>query len=123
MFLFWLGFLGTALAAGPVPGGSGVDVPPPYTDTTSSQALRNLEKIGARDPAHLSEAEGVEWVRARFALVALLRLQGKEPEALEAFAGCKSYCAKWGPSSEWEALKKWGCHSPRRKDAAPCRKP
>lgn len=83
--------------------------PPPYTDTNSEVALRNLSVIGAKDPATLSEAEGVEWVRARFAWIALLRLQGNEPAAVAVFAGCKDACAKWGPTSEWAALKKWGC--------------
>jgi hypothetical protein len=81
----------------------------PYTDTNSEVALRNLRTIGERDPASLSEAEGVEWVRARFAWVALLRLQGNEKGALAVFAGCGDACGKWGPSSEWAALKKWGC--------------
>jgi hypothetical protein len=93
--------------APPVPGAP--ESPPAYTDTSSAEALRNMRKIGARDPATLSEAEAVEWVRSRFAWVALLRLQGKDAEALAVFEGCRSYCGKWGPSGEWAALKKWGC--------------
>ncbi|MGZ3657946.1 MAG: hypothetical protein ACXVB9_10480 [Bdellovibrionota bacterium] len=95
-------FRALAFAAGPV-------VAPPYTDTNSEQALRNMRLICSRDPSALSEAEGVEWVRARFAWVALLRLQNKDKEAVEVFAGCTKVCEKWGPSSEWAALKKWGC--------------
>jgi hypothetical protein len=68
-----------------------------------------MRVIGARDPARLSDAESVEWVRSRFAWVALLRLQGKDDEALEVFEGCRSYCKRWGPSGEWEALRKWAC--------------
>jgi hypothetical protein len=92
-------FVALALAAGPLT----------YTDMSSEQALRNLSTIGSRDPTALSDAEGVEWVRARFAWVALLRLQGNESKALEVFAGCGKWCGKWGSSSEWAALKSWGC--------------
>jgi len=52
--------------------------PPPYTDTNSEVALRNLSAISAKDPGALSDSEGVEWVRARFAWIALLRLEGDE---------------------------------------------
>ena len=104
---------GWAFAEGP-------EVVPSYTGTNSVQAKRVLEKLCARDASALSEAEGVEWVRGRFAWVALLRLEGKEDEALKVFEGCGSYCAKWGPSGEWAALRKWGCG--KRKNAIPCRK-
>ena len=83
--------------------------PPPYTDTNSEVALRNLSAISAKDPGALSDSEGVEWVRARFAWIALLRLEGDEPAALAVFSGCKEACGKWGSTSEWAALKKWGC--------------
>jgi len=110
--MFWVG-LSAAFAAGP-------DVPPSYTDMPSATSLRNLKKIGARDPAALGEAEKIEWVRARFAWVGLLRLQGKGDEALRVFDGCGLTCENWGPAAEWAALKKWGCA--RNKDAAPCGK-
>ena len=97
-----------------------VDSPLVYTDTNSVQARRNLEKILARDPRLIPEAEGVEWVRARFALIALLRLQGKESEALGVFEKCEEFCKKWGPTVEWDALVLWGCD--RLKKAAVCRK-
>lgn len=108
-FPLWLSAL--AAFAGP-------DMPLSYTDTTSARALQNMATIGARDPAKLSESEKGEWVRSRFAWVALLRLQGKVPEAEDVFAGCGVYCAKFGPSAEWEALRKWGCA--RRKKAPVC---
>ena len=91
----------------------------PYTDLPSETALRNLEKIGARDPAKLPEAEASEWVRSRFAWVALLRMQGREKEALEVFGGCKGYCAKLGSQAEWAALRRWACG--KKTKAEPCR--
>ena len=109
--LFWLGVADPAQGAGP-------DSPPSYTDVSSAEALRTLEKLCARDPAALRDDEGVEWAKARFAMVALLRLQGKDKEAMDAFAGCGSYCRKWGSSAEWKALRKWGCA--KKKDAIPC---
>lgn len=95
------------------------ETPPPYTDTSSVEALRNMRKIGARDPAKLSDAEAVEWVRSRFAWIALLRLEGKDKEALGVFEGCRSYCGRWGPGAEWSAIRKWGCG--RRPKSGPCR--
>ena len=91
---------------------------PSYTDTNSVEALRNLRKIDTKDPAKLSEAELVEWVRARFAWIALLRLQGKEKDALEVFAQSRRWCEKHGPSGEWRALKSWGCK--RDSGLGPC---
>ncbi len=96
------------------------DEPLPYTNTESERALRNMQKIGAKDPSGLNDTDGEEWVRSRFAWVALLRLEGKDEEAADVFAGCGTYCGKWGPSLEWGGLKKWGCA--RRPDSVPCRK-
>ncbi|HEY8280481.1 MAG TPA: hypothetical protein VIH99_12705 [Bdellovibrionota bacterium] len=93
----------------------------PYTDTNSVQALRNLEALSSRNPAKLGEAEGVEWAKAMFARIALLRLEGKEDRAAEVIAGCGPYCGKWGPGKEWPALKKWGCG--RKKAPGFCQKP
>ncbi len=90
----------------------------PYTDTNSVQALRNLEKISEKNPEKMKDLELGEWVRARFAWIALLRLEGKEEEARKVFSGCSSYCAKHGPSGEWAALKAWGCG--KKKKIAPC---
>jgi|GEM_PF-4557503 len=92
---------------------------PSYTDTNSVQALRNLEQIAGKNPKKLPDAELVEWVRARFAWIALLRLEGKIPEALKVFEGCEAYCVKHGPSEEWKALRAWGCG--KSKAASPCR--
>lgn len=91
----------------------------PYTDTNSVQALRNLKQIAGKSPKKLPEPELVEWVRARFAWIALLRLEGKVQDALKVFEGCESYCAKHGPSEEWKALRDWGCG--KKKAAPPCR--
>lgn len=106
-------FLALALAA------EGGEAPPPYTDMNSVQALRNLERITEKGPKGLPEAELAEWVRARFARIALLRLEGKTGEALKVFTGCAKVCEKHGPSEEWKALKEWGCT--RVKGAEPCR--
>jgi hypothetical protein len=95
------------------------DPPPSYTDRNSVQAARHLEAWASRQPEKLSETERGEWVRARFAWIALLRLEGKVPEALAAFEGCGTYCAKHGPSEEWKALKAWGCG--KKKNAKPCK--
>lgn len=110
--LFLLFFAGIGLAS--------AETPLPYTDTNSVQALRNLEKISAKDPKKCSEAEGAEWARARFAWIALLRLEGKEKQALNVFSGCGKFCEKWGPEKEWPALKAWGCA--RIKDKEICKK-
>ncbi len=109
--LLWLAPVGLAESAEPLL---------TYTDTNSVQAKRNLEKIAGKDPATLNEAEGAEWARARFAWIALLRLEGKEKEARTVFSGCKKFCEKWGPEKEWPALKAWGCA--REKSAESCKK-
>lgn len=93
--------------------------PVTFTETNSVQALRNLEAIGKNDPAKMKEPELVEWVRGRFAWIALLRLEGREKEAAEVFAGCAAYCARHGRSAEWKALKEWGCR--KKKTAEPCK--
>lgn len=94
---------------------------PSYTDTNSVQALRTLEKITERSTKGLPDAELVEWVKARFARIALLRLEGRADEALAVFAGCAKVCEKHGSSEEWKALKAWGCGK-KKKNAAPCGK-
>jgi hypothetical protein len=58
---------------------------PPYTDMNSVQALRNLEKITERSTKGMPELELSEFVRARFARIALLRLEGRSADAI-AFA-------------------------------------
>jgi hypothetical protein len=93
---------------------------PSYTDTNSVQALRTLEKITERSSKGLPDEELVEWVRARFARIALLRLEGRADEALAVFAGCAKVCERHGSSEEWKALKAWGCG--KKKGAAPCGK-
>ncbi len=93
---------------------------PNYTDLNSVQARQAMEKLIAKDPAQLPEAERGEWARARFALVALLRMQGKDSEAVAVFSGCGITCEKWGPQNEWAPLKKWGCT--KNKTAKPCKK-
>jgi hypothetical protein len=92
--------------------------PVSYTNVPSERALHIFQKMGSRDPKILSESEKVEWVRSRLAWIALLRLQGKENDALEAFTGCDSWCGKLAPSLEWGALKRWGCA--RKPDSGPC---
>lgn len=109
-FAFW--FLSAAFAA--------EEPAPTFTDTNSVQALRTLEKLTERSPKGLPDSELVEWVRARFARIALLRLEGRADEALKVFGGCAKVCEKHGSSEEWKALKSWGCR--KNKGAAPCRK-
>lgn len=87
---------------------SAAEPPPPvYTDLNSVQALRNLEKITEKSTKGLPESELVVWVRARFARIALLRLEGRPEEALAVFEGCVKLCEKHGPTEEWKALKEW----------------
>ncbi len=97
----------------------GAESTTPITDTNSVQALRNIEAIAGKSPVKLNDPELGEWVRARFAWVALLRLEGKTEQARRVFEGCGTYCAKHGPSSEWKALKAWGCG--RKSQAEPCK--
>lgn len=92
--------------------------PPVYVNNLSAEAQRAMEKISTRDPKALSEAELVEWARARLAWVALLRLQGREKDALQVFGGCAEFCEKFGPEREWAAAKSWGC--PKKREAKPC---
>jgi len=108
LLCLWLSFSSLALESSPS-----------YTDTNSVQALRFLQAAAGKNPKHLTDPELAEWVRARFALIALLRLEGKNAEAIEAFENCGKLCAKHGPSGEWKALKVWGCL--KKKNADPCR--
>lgn len=105
-FLFLLGSVLSFAATG---GGDALN----YTDTNSVQAARNLKQLTSQDPKTLREEEGVVWARARFAWVALLRLEGKDKEAEAVFAGCGNgkvnFCKKWGPEKEWKKMKAWGC--------------
>ncbi len=102
-------FLLFSLSQAPIPKAFAQENVFSYTDTNSVRALRILAKITAKDPATLSETEGAEWARARFAEIALLRLEGKVKEAAELFAGCGIYCEMWGALNEWPSLKAWGC--------------
>jgi hypothetical protein len=112
--LFPLLFL---LLRGAVPAGAGEL--PRYVNNLSFPAEQAMEKIASRKPKEIhSEAEWVDWARARLAWVALRRLQGRERDALRVFAGCGSYCEKYGPEKEWEAEKRWGC--PKKREAVPC---
>lgn len=90
-----------------------------YTDVNMIEARRNLEKVIASPfTSQYTEAEKVEWVKARLALIALERLQGNEAKALKIFDDCGNYCAKFAAASEWDALKRWACS--RNSSAKPC---
>ena len=92
-----------------------------YTDVNMIEARRNLEKVIASDySAQYTEAEKVEWVKARLALIALERLQGNEAKALKVFDDCREYCGKFAASGEWGSLKKWACS--KNPNAKPCAK-
>lgn len=100
--MLWLALLFLGL-----PAAAAEEASPSYTDLNSVQALRNLEKLTNRPVKGLPESELVEWVRARFARIALLRLEGRPAEALAVFEGCAKLCEKHGPTEEWKALKAW----------------
>ncbi len=87
----------------------------------SSKAASALEAVATRNTQSLSEAELTEWANARITWIALKRLQGREAEALVIFAGCETYCEKYGPAAEWRAQKTWGCQ--KKREANPCLSP
>ena len=85
----------------------------------SLEASQAMDKVAKRDPHSLeSEADLVDWARARIAWIALRRLQGRESEALTIFEGCEEICKKYGPEKEWRAAKTWGCQ--KKREAKPC---
>lgn len=93
--------------------------PPIYVNTFSVEAAKGMEKIGGRPVAELtSDAERMEWARARLAWIALTRLQGQEAEALKIFSGCGDICGRFGPEKEWASTRSWGCG--RQPGALPC---
>jgi hypothetical protein len=92
---------------------------PNLTDINSAEARRNLEKVASRSADGLSEAELVEWTKARLAWIALNRLEGREDEALKLFSGCGKTCAHYAPDKEWKALQAWGCSKAGK--IPPCR--
>lgn len=88
--------------------------PPIYVNNLSVEAGQAMAKIASRDPSGIkSEAELVEWARARLAWIALRRLQGQEKEALAIFEGCGQTCEKYGSEKEWSAARAWGCQKKR----------
>lgn len=96
--------------------------PPVYVNNLSVEAGQAMAKIAGRDPDRIkSEAELVEWARARLAWISLRRLQGREKEALEIFEGCGQVCEKYGSEREWAAARAWGC--PKKREAKPCLSP
>lgn len=93
--------------------------PPVYVNNLSVEAGQAMEKIAGRDPSGIqSEAELVEWARARLAWISLRRLQGREKEALTIFEGCGQVCEKYGSEKEWAAARAWGCQ--KKREAKPC---
>ena len=92
---------------------------PVFVNKLSLEAGQVMEKIAGRDPDKLQgEAELVDWARARLAWISLKRLQGREMEALNIFAGCLQFCEKYGLEKEWAATKAWGCQ--KKREAKPC---
>ena len=93
--------------------------PPVYVNNLSVEAGQAMAKIAGRDPSGIqSEAELVEWARARLAWISLRRLQGREKEALSIFEGCGQVCEKYGSEKEWAAARAWGCQ--KKREAKPC---
>jgi len=96
--------------------------PPIYVNNLSVEAGQAMEKIAGRDPSGIkSEAELVEWARARLAWISLRRLQGREKEALSIFEGCGQVCEKYGSETECAAARAWGCQ--KKREAKPCLSP
>lgn len=96
--------------------------PPVYVNNLSVEAGQAMEKIAGRDPSTLkSEAEKVEWARARLAWISLRRLQGREKEAISLFEGCGQICESHGPEKEWAAARAWGCQ--KKREAKVCLSP
>ena len=81
---------------------------PTYLNVNAWEAQKTTAEIIAVDPAHLTTAaEKIDWARARLAAIALDRLQGKEAEALQLYAGCAKICEKYGEAAEWKGVKGW----------------
>ena len=91
-----------------------------YLNAVSVQAEKQMQQLASRDPAKLSQNEKIDWARARMAWVDLLRLQGRDEEALQVFAGCLGYCEKFGGEKEWKPMLAWGCG--KKPDSKPCKK-
>lgn len=93
--------------------------PPAYVNTFSLDAANVMRKIAGRPVEELkTDAERMEWARARLAWIALARLQGQEAEALKIFSDCGDICGRFGPEKEWDATRSWGCG--RQPGALPC---
>lgn len=93
--------------------------PNSYTEVNSVESERVIQSITKRSFSSLStEAEQVEWVRARMAGIALARLRGQESQALDYFIGCETYCQRHAPEKEWATVKAWGCT--KKKEAKIC---
>lgn len=96
--------------------------PPIYVNNLSLEASQAMAKIAGRDPNGIkSEAELVEWARARLAWISLRRLQGQEKEALAIFEGCGQVCERYGSEREWAAARAWGCQ--KKREAKVCLPP
>lgn len=92
---------------------------PTYLNAFSVDAMAAAQKIASRPVAQLkTDTEKLDWARARLAWIALLRLQGREEDALRVFSGCAKLCQKHGPEQEWAAVRAWGCG--QKKEALPC---
>lgn len=90
-----------------------------YTDVNSIEAERAMKGIvSVPYTALTTEADQVEWVKARIAWIALERLRGREAKALEIFEGCENFCEKHAADKEWSSLKAWGCS--KKKEAKIC---
>lgn len=90
-----------------------------YLNANAWEAQKITAGIIAADPGQLgTEAEKIEWARARLAAISLARLQAREEEALKLFLGCGKVCEKYGKESEWKAVKAWGCQ--KKRDTSVC---
>lgn len=88
-----------------------------YLNVNSWEAKKEITKILTADPALLpTDAERIEWVKARLAAISLARLETREAEALKLFLECGKWCGKYGPEQEWASVKAWGCQKKREAD-------
>ncbi len=56
-----------------------------------------------------TEGDRRNFSKAILAKTALLRLQGRESEALKILEKCDQRCQKYGSAEEWAGIKDWAC--------------
>ncbi len=66
-----------------------------------------------------SEGEKRSFATASLAKIALLRLQGREQEALQVFRKCDGSCRKFGSVKEWDSVNLWACSKEEKSASCP----